>query len=643
MLVGGFVRDLIMNRAAASKDIDVEVYGLTFAALTEALGRAGRVDEVGKSYGVLKIRAGDTDLDVNVPRRERKIGAGHRGFDIIPDMNLDFREASARRDFTMNAILLDPEAGTVIDCHGGVDDIAAGILRHTSGAFAEDPLRVLRAVQFAARFGFRLAPETAVLCQSLAGSYSELPVERVWCEAEKIGTRGKHITAALTALEASGWERHFPQLTALHGIEQDPEWHPEGDVWVHSGLSADQAARLADEAGLTGADRFTVVTAALVHDFGKVTHTQRTAGRITSHGHAEAGVEPAQTFLRSAGCPEGLVSRIVPLVREHMNCNGRPAGAAVRRLARRLVPATMAELVMVCGADRAGRGDPDAPNPAAPWFAAAADLRVTERPAKGLLTGDHLIAAGMKPGPAFRPLLAAALEAQDAGEFEDEAGALRWLAAQGISGQMARWPDGQERMRSMTDYAEQAADFIAEAERIGRLNLPRLPGDPAEAAAMRAKGYDVLAEVTEVDGPVALVSVAAEDEDARHAVRAAELAGALGVPAEQLAGTEFIATMTETPETGPVLSAFRPVPAAAAGITATAPVTEFAVQCRLVFGDQAELVLAGGEEDDPMRWPAAKIAEETGLQIAELPGKRFRVRVAEEGGRVAFSGFRLAQ
>jgi tRNA nucleotidyltransferase (CCA-adding enzyme) len=428
VLVGGFVRDLIMDRATASKDVDVEVYGLTFAALAEALGRAGRVDEVGKSFGVLKIRAGDTDLDINVPRRERKIGAGHRGFDVTPDMSLDYREASARRDFTMNAIMLDPEAGTVIDCHGGLDDIAAGILRHTSGAFAEDPLRVLRAVQFAARFGFTLAAETANLCGLLAPSYAELPAERVWGEFEKIGSRGTDITAALAVLEQTWWEIHFPQIGRLHDVPQDAEWHPEGDVHVHSGLAADQAARLADEAGLTGEDRFVVVFAALVHDFGKVTHTQRT-GRITSHGHAAAGVEPAQAFLRSVGCPEGVIARIAPLVREHMCCTGRPTKPAVRRLARRLVPATMAELTIVCGGDRAGRGDPDATNPAIPWLAAAADLRVTERPAKGLLTGDHLIAAGMTPGPAFRPLLADALAAQDAGEFEDEVGALGWLAA----------------------------------------------------------------------------------------------------------------------------------------------------------------------------------------------------------------------
>jgi tRNA nucleotidyltransferase (CCA-adding enzyme) len=284
-------------------------------------------------------------------------------------------------------------------------------------------------VQFASRFGFRLDRGTAILCRQLSGAYSELPVERVWCEVEKIGTRGKDITAALTALEASGWERHFPQLAALHGVEQDPEWHPEGGVWVHSGLAADQAARLADEAGLTGTDRFVIVFAALLHDVGKVTHTQIVSGRIISQGHAKAGVVPAQDFLFSAGCPHATVLRILPLIREHMNCQGRPAKPAVNRIARRLVPATLAELTLVVGADRKGRGDPDAPNPAEAWLQKGHDLRVTERPAKGLLTGDHLIAAGMKPGPAFRPVLADALAAQDAGEFDDEAGALRWLAA----------------------------------------------------------------------------------------------------------------------------------------------------------------------------------------------------------------------
>jgi tRNA nucleotidyltransferase (CCA-adding enzyme) len=242
-----------------------------------------------------------------------------------------------------------------------------------------------------------------------------------------------HITAALRVLAETGWERHFPQIAALHGVPQDPGWHPEGDVHVHSGLAADQAARLADEAGLTGTDRFVIVMAALAHDFGKVTHTQMDgfgSGRIMSHGHADAGVGPAQAFLRSIGCPEAVTARILPLVREHMCCTGRPTKPAVRRLARRLVPATLAGMALVCHADQAGRGNPDAPNPAAAWLEMGRGLSVQERPARGLLTGDHLIAAGMVPGPAFRPLLADALAAQDAGEFEDEAGALAWLAAQ---------------------------------------------------------------------------------------------------------------------------------------------------------------------------------------------------------------------
>jgi tRNA nucleotidyltransferase (CCA-adding enzyme) len=428
MLVGGYVRDVLMG--APSKDIDIEVYGLAFAAVAEALSRAGRVDEVGKSYGVLKIRAGDTDLDVNVPRRERKISEGHRGFDVAPDMSLSFAEASARRDFTINAILADPATGEITDCHGGLRDLEAGVLRHTSERFSEDPLRVLRGVQFAARFGFTMDPETARLCRTLLGAYGELSVERIWGEWEKIGTRGTHISRALAVLRDTWWDARYLELARMHGIGQDPGWHPEGDVWTHAGLSADQAARLAGEAGLTGTDRLVVVFAALLHDLGKVTHTQY-GERITSHGHAEAGVGPARAFLASIGCPEGVTARILPLIREHMNCFGRPAKPAVRRLVRRLVPATLTELALVCSADAKGRGDPDAWSTASAWFEMGRDLKVEERPAKGLLTGDHLIAAGMRPGPAFRPLLAEALAAQDAGEFDDEAGALRWLASRG--------------------------------------------------------------------------------------------------------------------------------------------------------------------------------------------------------------------
>jgi tRNA nucleotidyltransferase (CCA-adding enzyme) len=437
MLVGGCVRDAILFPGKPAKDTDIEVFGLPdFGRLAYALAEAGfRVDEVGVSFGVLKVRADGEDIDVSLPRRESKSGTGHRGFTVIPDGALGWFDASARRDFTVNALMADPVTGEVTDFHGGLADLRAGMLRHTSAAFADDPLRVLRAVQFAARFGFLLAPDTTALCARLADSFTELAIERVWGEFAKIGTQGTHISHALAVLEATGWERHFPELAALHGIPQEPDWHPEGDVWTHSGLAGDQAARLADEAGLTGTDRLVVVFAALMHDFGKVTHTGFMPGpggtlRITSHAHAPAGVKPARSFLRRIGAPHELIIRTAPLIREHMNCATRPTRPAVRRMARRLVPATMAELALVIQADSAGRGDPDCEHAlAGAWLAMAGDLTVTERPARGLLTGHHLIAAGMTPGPAFGPVLAGAIAAQDDGEFTDEAGALRWLAA----------------------------------------------------------------------------------------------------------------------------------------------------------------------------------------------------------------------
>jgi hypothetical protein len=186
-------------------------------------------------------------------------------------------------------------------------------------------------------------------------------------------------------------------------------------------------------------------------------------------------------------------------------------------------------------------------------------------------------------------------------------------------------------------YAEQAAAFIAGVGRHAALGLPELPDDPAAAAAMRAAGYDVLAEVKELDDPVlagfAIVHVLSEDEGLELVVRAQDVATALSVEAGELAGRQFIATYRETPQTGPVLSGFRPVPGAAG--------RGMAVRCLLLLGDQAELVADGSEEGDVARWPAAVVAEETGLQLEDLPGKRFRVRVAEQDGRVLFSGFTL--
>jgi tRNA nucleotidyltransferase (CCA-adding enzyme) len=433
VLAGGCVRDALLH--VDIKDFDVEVYGdVDPDRLCAELSAIGAADLTGKAFGVMKVRLLGEEIDVSLPRRDIKTAAGHRGFDVVTGGDLSPEDASARRDFTVNAMMADPLTGEVTDRHGGLADLYAGVLRHTGPAFTEDPLRVLRGMRFAARYGFTMAPETVQLCRSISGAFAELPAGRVWGEFRQLGTRGTDITAGLAVLADTGWERHFPQLAALHGIRQDRRWHPEGDAHVHSGLAADQAARLADEAGLPGDDRFVVVMAALLHDLGKAART-RHAGlasrllrrRITSHGHAAAGVEPAVAFLRAAGCPDGLIMRITPLVKEHMSCQVRPSPPAVRRLARRLQPATLEELALICSADRKGRGDPDAASGADAWLEMGRGLSVQEEPVRGILTGYHLIAAGMIPGPAFRPVLAAAVTAQDAGEFADEEGALQWL------------------------------------------------------------------------------------------------------------------------------------------------------------------------------------------------------------------------
>src|SRR3954465_7131349 len=180
LLVGGCVRDQLMG--AQPKDWDVEVYGVEPARLRVLLERHGRVDAVGEAFTVYKV---GNDLDVSLPRRERKSGRGHRAFVIEGDPAMTIEEAARRRDFTINAILEDPLTGEIIDPYGGRVDLENKILRAVSAeTFAEDSLRVLRAAQFAARFEFEIEPETIKLCRSI--DLSDLPAERIWGELEKL-------------------------------------------------------------------------------------------------------------------------------------------------------------------------------------------------------------------------------------------------------------------------------------------------------------------------------------------------------------------------------------------------------------------------------------------------------------------------
>ena len=431
-LVGGCVRDALLRPGSIPKDVDIEAYGLEPTHLAEALSGVARVDEVGKAFSVLTVRTGGEPFDVALPRTERRTGPGHRDFEVDVDPYADPSRASARRDFTINALMFDPRTGEVVDHWGGLGDLEFGILRHTTPAFAEDPLRVLRGARFAARFGFTMDPATVELARALAPEFASLSTERVWGEWSSMAATADHPSAWLDVLNDTGWIEHFPEVADLRGVAQDPRWHPEGDVFEHTRQAAEAGARLAREAGLTGADRQVIVLASMLHDVGKVTHTQhRDDGTIASHGHDEAGREVAKTFLARVGAPRSVVDRVLPLVREHMasTTTKEPSLTAVRRLARRLEPATMTEWALVVGADRGGRGDASEPGNGELWLALAHTAGTTESPRRAILTGAHLIAAGMTPGPAFKTILADAIAAQDTGDFDDVDGAKAWLAA----------------------------------------------------------------------------------------------------------------------------------------------------------------------------------------------------------------------
>ncbi len=436
-LVGGGVRDWLLG--LVPKDFDVEVAGANFETLHRALAPFGATDVVGRSFGVIKVRSAATraEYDFSLPRRESKTGAGHRGFAIAPDPGMSDAEAAARRDFTVNAIACDPFTGELIDPHGGQRDLAARTLRHTSAAFAEDPLRVLRAMQLAARFDFSLAPETAALCRSIADTFAELPVERVWHEWEKWAEKSTKPSRGLAVLEESGWLKHFPEVAALRGTLQEPEWHPEGDVFTHTQLCLDALVALADWKNLSPLRRRVLAFAVLAHDFGKPATTQRAEKRGTlrwvSPGHESAGGPFAESFLRRIGAPLELDPPVRALVVHHLAHHHGQAhftDTAVRRLARRLAPATIDDLAAVMRADSNGRPPLTSPETHArieELVAKAHALAVADAAPKPLMLGRHLVSLGLKPSPAFTPALAAAFEAQLDGAFTDEAGGVAWL------------------------------------------------------------------------------------------------------------------------------------------------------------------------------------------------------------------------
>ena len=419
LLVGGCVRDARMGKQP--KDWDLEVYNVAPDRLREVLDQFGPVNVVGDAFTVYKL---GRHLDVSIPRRERKSGRGHKAFVIEGDPSMNVVEATRRRDFTINAILQDPFTGELIDPFNGQRDIDQKILRAVSAdTFVEDSLRVLRAAQFASRFEFEIDPETVELCRTI--DLSDLPPERIWGELEKLLLRSPRPSLGLEWLRRLGVvEKLFPEIQSLIDVPQDPEWHPEGDVFVHTKLVIDRARELIDD--LPYARKVTVMLAALAHDFGKPPTTQFLEGRWRSRGHEEAGVPPTESFLDRINVHTidgyDVRAQVIALVREHLKPGefykkrDEVGEGAFRRLARRCEPSL---LYRVAKADSLGRNAEWVPreqwygSEAQEWFIERSrELEVEQRPPDPILLGRHLLELGVEPGPEMGEITRAVYEMQ---------------------------------------------------------------------------------------------------------------------------------------------------------------------------------------------------------------------------------------
>ena len=397
LIVGGWVRDRLRNHP--SKDIDLEVFGLPQDRLAALLAPFGRVEAVGQSFPVYKVAG----LDVALPRRESKSGRGHKGFEVVGDPSMSIEDAARRRDFTINAIAWDPLADTYEDPFDGRADLDRRVLRAVDPrTFGDDSLRVLRAIQFAARFEFALDDGTAALCRRIP--LDDLPAERIWGELDKLLLAAKRPAVGFAlALDLGVVDQILPELTPLVGCDQEPEWHPEGDVWTHTLMVIDKAREL--NADLDRPRLVTLMLGAVCHDLGKPATTAVIDGRIRSLNHEEAGVAPTLTLLDRLNIHTidgfDVRTQVVGLVAHHLKPGmlykaAQVGDGAFRRLAQKVDLELLARVARADCLGRTGGFDCSAMD----WFIdRARALGVEHRPPAPLLTGRHLLALGLSPGP----------------------------------------------------------------------------------------------------------------------------------------------------------------------------------------------------------------------------------------------------
>lgn len=397
--VGGYVRDRLMGRK--NKDLDIEVHGVTPAQLEAILDTLGKRMQIGESFGVYALKG--YDVDIAMPRCENATGRGHRDFAVSVDPFIGTRKAAMRRDFTINAMMEDVLTGEIIDPFGGQEDLRRGVIRHVNDAsFAEDPLRVLRGAQFAARFRFAIAPQTLSLCRTM--DLSTLSRERVEGELKKALLKAEQPSVFWREMrDMHQLDVWFPELKALIGLEQSPAFHPEGDVWTHTLCVLDEAAALRSRAVLP----FAFMLSALCHDVGKAVTTEEINGVIHAYRHETEGLPLAEALLTRLTGEKKLIAYVLNMVENHMRPNTMAYHQSSRKATNRLFDESVepGDLILLAMADARGTGTYVPEHSSEPFLLQrlAAYRELMQRPA---VMGRDLIAAGLKPDSRFSDLLA---------------------------------------------------------------------------------------------------------------------------------------------------------------------------------------------------------------------------------------------
>ena len=347
-LVGGVVRDILFGKDSVSIDTDYLASGIDTAGLLDILKRFGRTDLVGRSFGVIKFTPDGADtVDISFPRKEESTGPGHRDFNVRFDPDIPVEEDLVRRDYTINSIAFDLGKGKLVDPLGGRDDLEKRILRvNRNESFIEDPLRILRGVQFMTRFGLSVEKETERLMRKYADTLKTVSMERIRLELNKMMTYSEKPGDGFIFMHKTGILPYIlPELEDTWGIEQN-EFHFD-DIFVHSV----KCCNLADR-------NIEVRWAALLHDLGKKKMKKPVDGRVVFYGHEFESSKISKTILNRLVFPNSFVKYVSHLVLHHMfYITDEWSDAAVRRFIAKAGTESLEDLFALRMADGSSRGD----------------------------------------------------------------------------------------------------------------------------------------------------------------------------------------------------------------------------------------------------------------------------------------------